>query len=44
MKKRGGGVSGINRNTVSRPYAGFRHPDRMASDSSVRGGENDGSI
>jgi hypothetical protein len=30
--------------TVTRPYAGFRHPDRMAPDSSVRGGENDCSI
>jgi hypothetical protein len=27
--------------TVTRPYAGFRHPDRMAPDSSVWGGEND---
>ena len=27
--------------TVTRPYAGFRHPDRMALDSSVWGGEND---
>jgi hypothetical protein len=27
--------------TVTRPYAGFRHPDQMAPDSSVRGGEND---
>ncbi len=27
--------------TVTRPYAGFRHPDRMAPDQTVRGGEND---
>ncbi len=27
--------------TVTRPYAGFRHPDRMAPDKTVRGGEND---
>ncbi len=27
--------------TVTRPYAGFRHPDRMAPESSVRGREND---
>ncbi len=27
--------------TVTRPYAGFRHPDRMAPESSVWGGEND---
>jgi hypothetical protein len=27
--------------TVTRPYAGFRHPDWMAPESSVRGGEND---
>jgi hypothetical protein len=26
--------------TVTRPYAGFRHPDRMAPDQMVRGGEN----
>ncbi len=26
--------------TVTRPYAGFRHPDRMAPDQTVRGGEN----
>jgi hypothetical protein len=25
--------------TVTRPYAGFRHPDRMAPDSSVWGGK-----
>jgi hypothetical protein len=30
--------------TVTRPYAGFRHPDRMAPDQTVRGGENDYSI
>ncbi len=29
------------RHTVTRPYAGFRHPDRMAPDQTVRGGEND---
>ncbi len=29
------------RYTVTRPYAGFRHPDRMAPDQTVRGGEND---
>jgi hypothetical protein len=29
------------RGTVTRPYAGFRHQDRMAPDSSVWGGEND---
>ncbi len=27
--------------TVTRPYAGFRRPDRMAPDQTVRGGEND---
>jgi hypothetical protein len=27
--------------TFTRPYAGFHHPDRMASDQTVRGGEND---
>ncbi len=27
--------------TVTRPYAGFRYPDRMAPDQTVRGGEND---
>ena len=27
--------------TVTRPYAGFRHPDLMAPDQTVRGGEND---
>jgi hypothetical protein len=27
--------------TVIRPYAGFRHPDRMAPDQTVRGEEND---
>ncbi len=27
--------------TVTRPYAGFRHPDRMAPDQTVREGEND---
>ncbi len=27
--------------TVTRPYAGFRHPDRMAPDQTVRGREND---
>jgi hypothetical protein len=26
--------------TVTRIYAGFRHPDRMTPESSVRGGEN----
>jgi len=26
--------------TVTRPYAGFRHPDRMAPESSVRGRKN----
>jgi hypothetical protein len=30
-----------SRYTVTRPYAGFRHPDRMAPDQTVRGGEND---
>ncbi len=30
--------------TVTRPYAGFRHPDRMAPDQTVREGENDFSI
>jgi hypothetical protein len=30
--------------TVRGPYAGFRHPDRMAPDQTVRGGENDFSI
>jgi hypothetical protein len=27
--------------TVTRPYAGFRHPDRMAPDQTVREREND---
>jgi hypothetical protein len=27
--------------TVTRPYAGFRHPDLMEPDQTVRGGEND---
>ncbi len=27
--------------TVTRPYEGFRHPDRMAPESTVRGREND---
>jgi hypothetical protein len=27
--------------TVTRPYAGFRHPDRMSPDQMVRGEEND---
>ncbi len=26
--------------TVTRPYAGFRHPDHMALDQTVRGGEH----
>ncbi len=26
--------------TVTRPYVGFRHPDRMAPDQTVRGREN----
>ncbi len=30
--------------TVTRPYAGFRHPDRMAPDQTVRGRENECSI
>ncbi len=30
--------------TVTRPYAGFRHPDRMAPDQTVRGRENGCSI
>ena len=30
--------------TVTRPYAGFCHPDWMAPDQTVRGRENDCSI
>jgi hypothetical protein len=37
-------LSVIIQYTVTRPYAGFRHPDRMAPDQTVRGGENDYSI
>jgi len=33
--------STLSPHTVTRPYAGFRHPDRMAPDQTVRGGEND---
>jgi hypothetical protein len=40
---RGGGGRGRGYyiHTVTRPYAGFCHPDRMAPDQTVRGGEND---
>ncbi len=30
----------VNCHTVTKPYAGFRHPDQMASDQTVRGGEH----
>jgi hypothetical protein len=44
-KEAGGGILEIEDAkkpyTVTRPYAGFRHPDRMAPDQTVRGGEND---
>jgi hypothetical protein len=31
----------MSRHTVTRPYEGFRHPDWMAPESTVRGREND---
>jgi hypothetical protein len=31
----------VGRYTVTRPYEGFRHPDWMAPESTVRGREND---
>jgi hypothetical protein len=37
-------LKGPTGHTVTRLYAGFRHPDRMAPDQTVRGRENDCSI